>query len=145
MSTGRQTLAEPLLLDTHAWLWLVDGRQDLDAAVVVRLERAAEFSLLQLAAVSIWEVGFLEARGLLRFDIPCDEWVVRALEAPGLQIVPLSPTIALQSSRLPGRFSGDVADRIIVATARNTGAPLVTRDPHMVSYADQGYLSTVVL
>ena len=117
----------------------------MDAAVLDQLERAAESSLLQLAAVSVWEVGTLEARGILRFDIPCDQWVTQALGVPGLQVVPLSPAIALQSSRLPGRFPGDVADRIIVATARSTGALLVTRDPHLISYAGQGYLNAVIL
>ena len=50
MSTGRRTLAEPLLLDTHAWLWLVDGREDIDAALVHRLERTADTGVLEKPA-----------------------------------------------------------------------------------------------
>ena len=31
-------------------------------------------------------------------------------------------------------------DRIILATAREAGYRLITRDRHMLSYADQGYV-----
>ena len=78
----------------------------MDAAVLDQLERAAESSLLQLAAVSVWEVGTLEARGILRFDIPCDQWVTQALGVPGLQVVPLSPAIAPAKLSASGAFPG---------------------------------------
>ena len=50
------------------------------------------------------------------------EWVRQALDTPGLTLVPLTPEIAVDSTRLPGNLHGDPADRILVATARNLGA-----------------------
>jgi PIN domain nuclease of toxin-antitoxin system len=50
-------------------------------------------------------------------------------------IVPLSPSIAVESWELPGTFHADPADRIIVATARVTGATLLTRDRRILDYA----------
>jgi hypothetical protein len=64
----------------------------------------------------------------------CLEWVRRALETPGLSLVPLTPEIAVESTRLPGNLHADPADRILVATARNLGACLMTRDQALLDY-----------
>jgi len=39
----------------------------------------------------------------------------------------------LESSPLPGRFHGDPADRLLVATARMTGARLLTKDERLLA------------
>lgn len=49
--------------------------------------------------------------------------------------------VALESSRLPGPFHGDPADRIMVATARRMGARLMTRDRKLIQYARKGHLA----
>ena len=108
------------------------------------MERAGEESFLKVSAISAWEVGMLEARGRLRFDIPCEEWVEHAFNLPGLSLMPLTPSICVRSSRLPGVFNGDPADRLIVATARELGAVLLTRDEPILQYAAQGHLRALV-
>jgi PIN domain nuclease of toxin-antitoxin system len=90
---------------------------------------------LLLSVISVWELGLLEAKGRVHLDHPCEEWVREALATPGLSVAPLTPEIALASSRLPQPFHGDPADRIIVATARSLGARLVTRDSRILEYA----------
>ena len=82
----------------------------------------------------------LEAKGRLRFAIPCIEWVKKALSAPGLLLASLTPEIAVESSRLPGGFHGDPADRIIAATARQIEAILVTNDQKLLDYGDSGFI-----
>jgi PIN domain nuclease of toxin-antitoxin system len=104
------------------------------------MERAGEESFLRVSAISAWEVGMLEARGRLRFDMPCEEWVEQAFGMPGLSWMPLTPSICVCSSRLPGVFHGDLADRLIVATARELGAVLLTRDDPILRYAAEGHL-----
>jgi PIN domain nuclease of toxin-antitoxin system len=104
------------------------------------MERAGEESFLRVSVISAWEVGMLEARGRLRFDIPCEEWVEHAFGLPGLSLMPLTPSICVRSSRLPGAFHGDPADRLIVATARELGAVLLTRDEPILQYAALGHL-----
>jgi PIN domain nuclease of toxin-antitoxin system len=61
--------------------------------------------------------------------------VKEALATPGLVLAPITPEIALESSRLPRPFHGDPADRIIVATARRMAARLMTRDQKLIQYA----------
>ena len=85
----------------------------------------------------------LESRGRVQLSAPADEWVQAALATPGLSVAPLTPEIALDSSRLPGNLHNDPADRIIAATARRLGARLLTRDERLLDYAAQGYLQTL--
>ena len=130
----------PVLLDTHVWVWLMEGRAGVSAEAVQLMERAGEESFLRVSVISAWEVGMLEARGRLRFDIPCEKWVETAFGLPGLSLMPLTPSICVRSSRLPGIFHGDPADRLIVATARELGAVLLTRDEPILQYAALGHL-----
>ena len=130
----------PVLLDTHVWVWLAEGRAGVRPEAVALMERAGEESLLRVSAISAWEVSMLEATGRLRFDVPCEEWVEKAFGLPGLSLMPLTPSICVRSSRLPGNLRGDPADRLIVATARELGALLLTRDEPILQYAAQGHL-----
>ena len=130
----------PVLLDTHVWVWLMEGRAGVNPEAVQLMERAGEESFLRVSVISAWEVGMLEARGRIRFDIPCEEWVENAFGLPGLSLMPLTPSICVRCSRLPGVFHGDPADRLIVATARELGAVLLTRDELILQYAALGHL-----
>ncbi len=82
----------------------------------------------------------LDARGRLQLWPDCQAWVARAFRAPGLHLEPLTPAIAIASTRLPDFPHRDPVDRILVATARVTGATLVTRDRRILDYAANGYL-----
>ena len=135
---------EKFVLDTHAWIWIAEGVEELlGSTVIKKIEKASEESLLYVAAISLWEVGMLKSKGRIRFTVPCIQWVLNALKAPGLSVTPLDPYIALESSRLPGDFHGDPADRLIIATARKLDATLVTRDTAILQYSDQGYLKAI--
>lgn len=82
----------------------------------------------------------LEAKGRVQLPMDCLAWVGEATRRSGIRILPLSPEIAVASTRLPGDLHGDPADRIIAATARHEGAILVTRDRALLGYAARGYL-----
>jgi len=82
----------------------------------------------------------LEAKGRIRFPKLCLDWAKEALAMPGLSLLDLSPEVAVESSRLPGQFHGDPADRIIVATARVHGLLLVTQDLKILEYGKAGFL-----
>ncbi len=58
----------------------------------------------------------------------------QALGYPGVQLIPLSPEVAIESTRLPGDFHRDPADQIIVATARIFDCPLLTLDEKILGY-----------
>jgi len=131
---------QKLVLDTHVWVWLLEGSTQLKPQVRRRIEASARDDGLLVSAISVWEVAMLEAKGRLTFDQDCNAWVKDALSAPGISLAPLAPEIAVASTRLPADLHGDPADRIIVATARANGHTLVTADGAMLSYAKSGNL-----
>lgn len=137
-------MSKLLILDTHIWIWVINGTverlstQGLDA-----IQQAGTDGQLGVSAISVWEVGMLEAKGRVHFQKVCLDWVREALCAPGLRLIPLTPEIAIESSRLPGNLHGDPADRILAATSRNLGATLVTQDRLLLDYGAQSYISVL--
>jgi len=127
------TAVKPLLLDTHYWIWMESGATGHFSKAAMRaVEEADKAGALLLSVISIWELGMLEAKGRVRLDAPCQAWVAEALNSGSISLAPLTPEIALASSRLPGGFEGDPADCIIPATARQLGARLLTRDRNLL-------------
>ena len=131
----------PLLLDTHVWIWLMEGAEkELGRRTRAALQRGSSEGRLLVSVISVWEVAMLCAKGRLRFSLDLEEWVHRALHGPGISLTDLTPQIAIDSAILPGSVQGDPADRILIATGRRTGASIVTRDEGILAYAAGGFL-----
>lgn len=129
-----------VVLDTHAWLWLMSGDPTLRQEAVAVAREAAAAGTLHVSAISTWEVSMLAARG--RIVLPQDplDWVRTSVEQAGIVVAELSPDVLVASTRLPGDLHGDPADRFIAATARRLGAVLITRDRALLAYGAQGHL-----
>lgn len=128
------------VLDTHAFIWLMQGSQDLSYHNVQKIEDYSRQQALYISAISLWEVAMLEKIGRIILHQPCLQWLEQALETPGLFLESISPLIAVESSNLPGEFHGDPADRLIVATARSLQAHLITRDSRILQYSQKGHV-----
>ena len=124
-----------LLLDTHTWFWFVSCPEQLPQSTAACLERERRADGLGVSVMSCWELGVLVALGKLRLSIDVLDWITRSLTAPGIRELAITPRIAVESTRLPGTFHRDPADRILVATARETGAQIVTKDQRILTYA----------
>ena len=83
------------------------------------------------------------SRNRLRLTSAALPWFERLLNIPGVQVAELSPAILIASSFLPGKPPRDPADRIILATARDLGATLVTRDHALLAYGAEGQVTTL--
>ncbi len=130
-----------LVLDTHVWIWMVEGVPGkLSASAIRSIERASRVGAVFVSAISVWEVAMLWSKGRLALSQPLDEWVQAALTAPGVRVLPLAPEIAIDSARLPGGAHGDPADRILIASARHAAARLATCDAGIVGYAELGHV-----
>jgi PIN domain nuclease of toxin-antitoxin system len=122
------------LLDTHAWVWWVTEDRRLPAAPRRAIDRASSRGALALSLISVWEVAKKVEKAQLVLDRPVEHWIDAASVRPGLQLLELTRPILLASCRLPGPFHGDPADQIIVATARDREAVIVTKDERIRSY-----------
>jgi PIN domain nuclease of toxin-antitoxin system len=65
---------------------------------------------------------------------PVETWLSAALRPEITSLLPLSPSIAVESCQLPGSFHADPADRLIVATARLHGLTLISADESIRAY-----------
>lgn len=116
------------LLDTHAWIWWVDGHRRLDAKILKRLDSLADDNRPCLSGISLWEAATLSALGRLEVQPSFDAWLAKAADSNTVRILPITPEIAMDVARLPGTLRRDPADRIIISTARVHQLAVVTAD-----------------
>ena len=122
-----------IVLDTHIWIWWVDGSSQLTAQHQEWIERYKPEGL-GVSVISCWEVAKLIENGRLKLQCPVEEWIEQALAYPGVHLLQLTPRIAIESTQLPGSFHRDPADQMIVATARVWDCPLLTADDKILRY-----------
>jgi PIN domain nuclease of toxin-antitoxin system len=132
-----------VILDTHIWVWLNNGSSELSKSSIGRIERAAVSGEVYIPAIVVWEVATLAAKGRLTFKKPVRQWIEEALSQQGVTLIPLLPSIAIESTELPGEFHADPADRLIVASARIEGLPLMTRDSKILDYGSAGHVIAI--
>ena len=69
-------------------------------------------------------------------ELPTDAlaWISRLLSYPNVQLLPITPEIAVRAYNMPEPFHRDPADRILVATALELSCPLLTSDSRIIDY-----------
>lgn len=122
-----------ILLDTHIWFWWVRSDPSLTAKQLAHIA-ANQPAGLGVSAITVWELAMLERAGRVNVFRPIEDWIRDALAHPDVRLLDLSPDIAIASTRLPGSFHKDPADRILVATARELGIPILTADAKILAY-----------
>ena len=133
-------MADPVLLDTCAALWLAGGEVMSDGSMAT-MRAAYEANVgIYVSPFSAWEIGTLVTKGKMKFAVSPEVWFENLLNLPGVRLAELTPKILLASTSLPGTPPADPADRIIAATARICGHVVVTRDRKLLDYARKGHL-----
>jgi PIN domain nuclease of toxin-antitoxin system len=122
------------LLDTHTWIWWNMRPQNLSQKVKEMIEEVDGYEELLLSAISPWEFSKLLEKGRIGISCNPEKWINAALEMPKLRFVPLTPIIAYRSTVLPKPFHDDPADQIIVTTAREEKATILTKDERILGY-----------
>jgi PIN domain nuclease of toxin-antitoxin system len=114
-----------LIADTHAIVWHLTAPRKLGAAARRRFEAAdAGRALCCVPAIALVEIALLHERGRLVVGI---EEVLRALAGrPGYAVLALDAEQAAAFAALAG--VKDPVDRLVVAAARATWAPVVSMD-----------------
>lgn len=132
----RSDFAGPALIDTHVWLWYLDGAvEQMSPEAVELLRRCVKGEGLVVSDISVWELGMKAAKGKLELRPDPRGWVDRASRRPGFSFLPLDRDILLRSHLLPGEVHGDPADRMLMASAALSGMPLLTADALILEYA----------
>jgi PIN domain nuclease of toxin-antitoxin system len=123
-----------MVLDTNAWLWWLHDPSNLSKKAKPAVERETSRGQCRVCVISVWEVALKVQLGKLHLPLDVDRWFELARSYPGITIDSLDARDAIASTRLPGDFHRDPADRFIVAFARRLGASLVTSDGRIRAY-----------
>ncbi len=128
-----------ILLDTHIWIWWVQGDKRLSTKRLNWLDAQTPQGL-GVSRFSVWEVAKLVEYQRLPLPVAVNEWLKPALAYPGVELLDLTLPIILEATQLPSPFHKDPADQLIVATARVKQIPLLTADAKILAYP---YVNTI--
>ena len=118
-------------VDTHTWVWWVDGDPRLSQAARAAIDSSDEIAV---SAISVWELATLERLGRLKLLPDIRTWVRRALARRGVALHEVTSDVALVAGSISSSFPGDPADRIIYATALANDAALISADRRMARH-----------
>lgn len=122
-------------MDTHALLWWVNGDSQLshNALVAIENELMLDGEIL-ISSITAWEISLLVDKGRITLSMGTDDWLDTVEQIEGVRFVSIDVATVVESTRLPGEFHKDPADRMIVALARHFNAFLITADEKIIKY-----------
>jgi PIN domain nuclease of toxin-antitoxin system len=121
-----------LLLDTHAFLWFIDGSAKLSqqARGLIDDQRNTK----QVSVASLWEMGIKISLGRLNLAQPFEELIPRQMQLNGFGLLPLRISHIGKVISLPFHHR-DPFDRLIVGQCMTEGLSLVSADPAFDKYS----------
>ena len=114
---------EVIVADTHALLWWIGDRSQLS----MRAREALDHDMVGVAVITCFEIVRLAERRRITLTQEVVPWIESMLALPNLMLLPFTPAVAVKAAQLSDPVR-DPIDRIIVATALQYHAPLVTKD-----------------
>jgi PIN domain nuclease of toxin-antitoxin system len=122
-----------IVLDTHVLVWLAAEPRKLSRPAASAIRRSLRSGGIGVASISLWEIAMLLSAGRLRAPGTADDAIELLLEKSGVTVLEITPGVAALATQFPESFPRDPADRLIAATARSNGVPLVTADERIRS------------
>jgi len=119
-----------ILIDTHVLIWLDEGNPKLGEQSRQIIELSHKRGDLAVSAISFWETAMLAKKGRVEISIGISLWRSELLSG-GLRELPVDGLAGIRAASIDN-FHSDPADRIIVATAMNNNAELLTADERIL-------------
>lgn len=120
-----------LLLDTHVFIWWINGSPRLSARCTEAVRDEASRVFVSLA--SVWEIAI--KAGLKRFEVPRNmlAFVRHNLSFYDFTLLPIEMEHAVAVRHLPLHHH-DPFDRMLIAQSRVEGMTLASSDRHFTTY-----------
>ncbi len=123
-----------LLLDTHAFLWFINGDPKLSGYARQVIENRANERLLSIA--SLWEISIKASIGKLWIGMPFTEMVAVHLEGNAIKLLHIESEHLDILMTLPFHHK-DPFDRLIIAQVQHENIPILSRDEIFDEYVIQ--------
>ena len=120
-----------VLVDTHVFLWWVEGDRALPAKARAALADQDNDCLFSL--VSVWELAIKAGLGKLKLALPVQRYVVEQVAANGFRMLDIQMAHVGRVESLAAHH-GDPFDRLLIAQALEERIPVVTADPVFRDY-----------
>jgi PIN domain nuclease of toxin-antitoxin system len=121
-----------LLLDTHAFLWFIQGSNKLSETARNLIEDQGNQKLLSIA--SLWEMSIKVSIGKLDVGMTIAELMNREVSGNGFELLAIKPNHLDELTKLVFHHK-DPFDRLIIAQALAEHMPVVTKDNAFGRYA----------
>ena len=126
-------MSEVIVLDTHIWLWFINGNLDLFPAHWLNQIESA--SRVGISPVSCYEIALAHSKGRLELPSTAQTWFQESLTSVGIELFPMTEVIAARAVEL-SPIHKDPFDRLIIATALVNGAKLASVDSLFSRYPE---------
>lgn len=137
-------MSAAILLDTCAAIWIAEDAW-IEPAAEDALNRSLESRTdVFLSPLTAWEMGMLVSRKRQTLRVGVKAWFDLMLGRPGTSLADITIDLLVQSSFLPGNPPRDPFDRLFIATAREHGYRIMTRDRKIMDYAEQGHVHAIL-
>ncbi len=120
-----------LLLDTHAFLWFIEGNLNLSdiARNLIEDQRNQRF----LSVASLWEMSIKVSIGKLELGMAFIELVKHEVYGNAIELLEIQPEHLDELAKLPF-YHKDPFDRLMIAQSLAENIPVVTKDSTFGSY-----------
>ena len=118
------------LLDTHTFLWFIDGNENLSPKALEHIENENAQNFISI--VSLWEIAIKLSLGKLEVNIPFKQ-IEDVVFKNNFQILPISFTDLLKLSELPFHHR-DPFDRLLIAQCINNEMMFLSKDENVSKY-----------
>lgn len=118
------------LLDTHIFLWFLNGAADLPENTVELIADTNNECFLSI--VSLWEIAIKLSLGKLEMAISFDD-LKDYLKTTEIELLSIDLT-DISAVRILEFHHRDPFDRMIIAQSKNRGIPVLTKDESFKKY-----------
>ena len=118
------------LLDTHTFLWFIDGDENLSPKALEHIENENAQNFISI--VSLWKIAIKLSLGKLEVNIPFKQ-IEDVVFKNNFQILPISFTDLLKLSELPFHHR-DPFDRLLIAQCINNEMIFLSKDENVFKY-----------
>jgi len=123
---------DSILLDTHAFIWLVEDDANLPGSLRDLIENTNN---VFVSIASFWEISIKIQIGKLTLQSDFND-IESSFESTRFKLLPISLKDTIQVSNLP-LYHRDPFDRILVAQAINHSLAIISRDMAFDAYPIQ--------